>query len=134
MNNKRTEELFNNLVTYIVELVGGVEYVGTLKNSIGFTDDELIECGIDLNDIEEYNEKYYEEAVEEEQFYMLVSKEKGSNEELSERYDDFDDVRADFKYLTEQTSEEYEYVVMQKVTESQIDGETIEELASWGLE
>ncbi|MCK9470337.1 MAG: hypothetical protein M0Q88_01100 [Bacilli bacterium] len=74
-------------------------------------------------------------AVEEdEQFYMLVSKEKGSNEELSERYDDFDDVRADFKYLTEQTPEEYEYVVMQKVTESQIDGETIEELASWGLE
>ncbi len=57
MTNKRTEELFNNLVTYIVELVGGVEYVGTLKDSIGFTDDELIECGIDLNDIEEYNRK-----------------------------------------------------------------------------
>lgn len=57
MNNKRIEELFNNLITYIVELVGGVEYVGTLKNSIGFTDDELIECGIDLNDIEEYNGK-----------------------------------------------------------------------------
>lgn len=69
-----------------------------------------------------------------EHFYVLVWKEKGSNEELSERYDDFDDVRADFKYLTEQTSEEHEYVVMQKVTESQLDGETIEELASWGLE
>lgn len=73
-------------------------------------------------------------AEEDEQFYTLVWKEKGSNVELSDRYDDFDDVRADFKYLTEQTSEEYEYVVMQKVTESQIGGETIEELASWGLE
>ena len=57
MNNKRKEELFNNLVTYVVELVGGVGYVGTLKDSIRFTDNELKECGIDLNDIEEYNLK-----------------------------------------------------------------------------
>lgn len=54
MTNKRTEELFDNLITYIVELVGGSEYVGTLKNSIGFTDDELIECGIDRTDLLAY--------------------------------------------------------------------------------
>ena len=54
MTNKRTEELFNNLITYIVELVGNVDYVGILKDSIGFTDDELIECGIDRTDIMEY--------------------------------------------------------------------------------
>ena len=54
MTNKRTEELFNNLITYIVELVGSSEYVGTLKESIGFTDDELIECGIDRTDLLAY--------------------------------------------------------------------------------
>jgi len=66
-----------------------------------------------------------------EEFWVLVYKEKNSKEEITERYDDFDDVRSDFKYLSEQNSEDYEYVVLQKVTESQIDGETIEEISRY---
>lgn len=68
---------------------------------------------------------------DDEEFWVLVYKEKNSKEEITERYDDFDDVRSDFKYLSEQNSEDYEYVVLQKVTESQIDGETIEEISRY---
>lgn len=68
---------------------------------------------------------------DEEEFWVLVYKEKNSKEEITERYDDFDDVRSDFKYLSEQNPEDYEYVVLQKVTESQIDGETIEEISRY---
>lgn len=32
------------------------------------------------------------------------------------RYDDFDSVRADYKYLTEQDDTEYDYVILNEVT------------------
>ena len=83
--------------------------------------------------LEKYKEVYSNvfPAEDDEEFWVLVYKEKDSKEEITERYDDFDDVRSDFKYLSEQNSEDYEYVVLQKVTESQIDGETIEEISRY---
>jgi len=83
--------------------------------------------------LEKYKEVYSNVflAEEDEEFWVLVYKEKNSNDEITERYDDFDDARSDFRYLTEQNPEEYEYVVLQKVTESQIDGENIEEISKY---
>lgn len=67
-------------------------------------------------------------------FYTLVWKEKGSNTELYETYYDIDDVRADYKFMTEENPDDYEYVVMQEVTEDYYDGEVIEILNSWNWE
>ena len=71
--------------------------------------------------------------VNEEEFWVIVYSEKDSQEEHQEHYDDFDDARADFKYMIEQTPDDYEFVVLQHVIESDIDGEQIEEIKCWGL-
>jgi hypothetical protein len=107
-------------------------YGNSYKSAISSTPVEIESTEL----LEKYKEVYSNvfPAEDDEEFWVLVYKEKNSNEEITERYDDFDDVRSDFKYLTEETPEDYDYVVLQKVIESQIDGETIEELASWGLE
>lgn len=70
----------------------------------------------------------------EEEFWVIVYSEKDSQEEHQEHYDDFDDARADFKYMIEQTPDDYEFVVLQHVIESDIDGEQIEEIECWGLD
>lgn len=75
-----------------------------------------------------------DEEYDEEEFWVIVYSEKDSQEEHQERYDDFDDARADFKYMVEQTPDDYEFVVLQHVIESDIDGEQIEEIERWGLD
>ena len=48
-------------------------------------------------------------------FWTIVSKKVGGAEEV-ERYEDFDDARADFKYIVEEEPDGFEYAVLQKVT------------------
>ncbi len=55
------------------------------------------------------------EEKEEEHFWTIVSKKVGDVEKV-EKYDDFDDVRADFKHIIQETPEEFEYAVMQEVS------------------
>lgn len=49
-------------------------------------------------------------------FYELIYRRKGSLVKIVTRYDDFDSVRADYKYLTEQDDTEYDYVILNEVT------------------
>jgi hypothetical protein len=75
----------------------------------------------DMYRLQELIQKYGNstEENEEEHFWALVFKRIGGFEEV-EKYDDFDDIRADFKDIIQETPEDYEYAVMQKV--SIIDG------------
>jgi hypothetical protein len=66
----------------------------------------------------------------EEKFWVIVYCYNKTNEEYNEAYDDFDDARADFIYMTQDEPEEYKYVVLQEVTEG--EREDIEELEVWG--
>ena len=70
----------------------------------------------------------------EEEFWVIIFAYKDSDEDLQERYDDFDDARADYNYMIQEDSNNYKYAVLQHVIESEIDGETIEEVDTWGLE
>lgn len=52
-------------------------------------------------------------------FWAIVFKLVGEFEKV-ERYDDCDDVRADFEYMIQQNPQQYEYVILQQV--SIVDG------------
>ena len=63
-------------------------------------------------------------------FWVIVYCYINDSEERTETYDDFDDARADFIYMTQDEPEEYKYVVWQEVTEG--EREDIKELEIWG--
>lgn len=48
MTQERLQELFDNMLNHISELVSGSDLEDTL-HAIGFTDDEIRECDIELN-------------------------------------------------------------------------------------
>ena len=68
--------------------------------------------------------------MSEEKFWVIVYCYNEANEEYKETYDDFDDARADFIYMTQDEPEEYKYVVWQEITEG--EREDIKELEIWG--
>lgn len=68
--------------------------------------------------------------MSEEKFWEIVYCYNKTNEEYNEVYDDYDDARADFIYMTQDEPEEYKYVVLQEVTEG--EREDIKELEIWG--
>lgn len=135
------------------------EFRECLLNAMDLTDDEIKELQLEdyvddsgEDDDEEYNDEHAkewmekhphgwynnendygtgDEEVDEEEFWVIVYSEKNSGEEKNEQYPDFDDARADFKYMTEQIPEDYDYVVFQHVIENEVDGETIEEIDRW---
>ena len=85
----------------------------------------------DVKILKAYEEVYNVVIPADEEFWVIVFSEKDSQEEKQEQYADFDDARADFKYMTEQEPEDYRLVVLQHVIESDVDGEQIEELEHW---
>lgn len=68
--------------------------------------------------------------MSEEKFWVIVYCYNKTNEEYNEAYDDYDDARADFIYMTQDEPEEYKYVVWQEITEG--EREDIKELEIWG--
>lgn len=93
-------------------------------------EDEKIcpECGEDLGedgrcynpDCDQYDplSQYFDDDEDEDEghFWALVFMEKGDDVEQVEKYEDFDAVRSDFAYMTQQKPEDFDYVVFQEVT------------------
>lgn len=78
-----------------------------------------------------------DESLKEEKecFFEIVFKEKGDEEEKTERYeDDFDGARADFLHMTQDERDNYQYVVLRKVCTDYNSEEDIEVIDSFGLD
>lgn len=60
--------------------------------------------------------KEIKESIDDGHFWAIVYKQIGDDVEQNEIYDDFDDARADFKYMVQENPKDYEYVVFQEVT------------------
>lgn len=71
-----------------------------------------------INEGYKFNYKFEKltEDIDDGHFWALVFMEKGDNVEQVEIYEDFDDARADFKYMVQENPKDYEYVVFQEVT------------------
>lgn len=68
-------------------------------------------------------------------FFEIVFKEKDDDEEKTERYeDDLDGARADFLHMTQEESDNYQYVVLRKVCTDYNSEEEIEVIDSFGLD
>ena len=124
--NTNARKVTNDVISAVED--GFLDWETVARAALNYLSEDDVE---DMAEINGWNILIEDEEEDDEEFWVLVYKEKDSKEEITERYDDFDDVRSDFKYLSEQNSEDYEYVVLQKVTESQIDGETIEEISRY---
>lgn len=60
--------------------------------------------------------KEIKESIDNGHFWAIVYKQIGDDVEQNEIYDDFDDARADFKYMVQENPKDYEYAVFQEVT------------------
>lgn len=60
--------------------------------------------------------KEIKESIDDGHFWAIVYKQIGDDVEQNEIYDDFDDARADFKYMVQENPKDYEYAVLQEVT------------------
>lgn len=60
--------------------------------------------------------KEIKESIDDGHFWAIVYKQIGDDVEQNEIYDDFDDARADFKYMVQENPKDYEYAVFQEVT------------------
>lgn len=60
--------------------------------------------------------KEIKESIDNGHFWAIVYKQIGDDVEQNDIYDDFDDARADFKYMAQENPKDYEYVVLQEVT------------------
>lgn len=89
--------------------------------------------------LRDYQENYHfvipvsEEGMEEEQFWVLVFKYVNDSREHTERYNDYDDARADFIHMTQGDLgiHGYEYVIWQQVLEDCCGYETIITIDEW---
>ena len=96
--------------------------------------DEVKDLNIDENGL--IHETKPEESLKEskECFFEIVFKEKGDEEEKTERYDDdFDGARKDYLFMTQDKKDEYQYVVLRKVCTDYNSEEDIEVIDSFGL-
>lgn len=60
--------------------------------------------------------KEIKESIDNGHFWAIVYKQIGDDVEQNDIYDDFDDARADFKYMVQENPKDYEYAVFQEVT------------------
>lgn len=60
--------------------------------------------------------KEIKESIDNGHFWAIVYKQIGDDVEQNDIYDDFDDARADFKYMAQENPKDYEYAVFQEVT------------------
>ena len=66
-----------------------------------------------------------------EKFGVLVWKYTREDHEYTEQYDDVDDIRADYNFMTQLDQDYYEYVVMQEVTIDDYGREDIVVVDEW---
>ena len=102
-----------------------------------------------ITDTEEEEEEIKEESLlekkktakynkvtdyDEDTFGVLVYKYKDDDEEHTEEYANYDDIKADFIHKTQEEKDNYEYVIWQKVSYDDDGSEHIEEIDSYYLD